>query len=76
MVRSISSTASGLSLHDCCADSIASEKLPKWQAPTARAEQRPELSSIARRERERAFRADQHMGEIDLLWPGISASRL
>ena len=71
MVRSISSTAIGPSLTMCCAASIASWKLPKWQAPTAR---RPssgdELQFDPGRERERAFRADQQMREIDVVAAG------
>ena len=70
MVASTSSTAIGASFTMCCAAAIASWKLPKWQAPTAR------LPSTGRQldldgggERERALRADENMREVDVVAP-------
>ena len=70
MVASTSSTAIGASLTMCCAAAIASWKLPKWQAPTARLPNTGDQLDLNRgREGERALRAHEDMREVDVVAP-------
>jgi hypothetical protein len=77
MVRSINSTAIGLSSTMCCAAAMAFWKLPKWQAPTARRPRTGEsFSSIRRENASVPSEPTNKWARLMSLRPGTSASGL
>jgi FAD/FMN-containing dehydrogenase len=77
IVASTSSTAIGASLTMCCAAAIASWKLPKWQAPTARRPSTGEsLISIAVEKASVPSEPTRMCARLTPFRPGTSASML